>query len=57
MSMPAVPLRYEIAFDYRKAADDYAEAFRKVERWDDELAWKYKIAQANALTEPRRLQG
>ena len=48
---------YEIAFDYRKAADDYAEAFRRVEGWDDELAWKYKIAQARRSDRRRRLQG
>lgn len=40
---------YEIAFDYGKAAGDYAEALRLVERWDGALAWKYANAGAFAL--------
>ncbi|MBX3576606.1 MAG: caspase family protein [Rhizobiaceae bacterium] len=40
---------YEIAYDYGRAASDYAEAFRLVERWDAALAWKYKNAEAFAL--------
>ena len=48
---------HEIAFDYRTAADDYAEAFRSVEGWDDELAWKYKIAQTKALTDHGNYKG
>lgn len=40
---------YEVAFDFRKAADDYAAAFAMIERWDDRLAWKYKASQAFVL--------
>jgi uncharacterized caspase-like protein len=40
---------YEVAYDYRKAAADYGEAFRLVERWDRALAWKYKNSEAAAL--------
>jgi uncharacterized caspase-like protein len=48
---------YEIAFDHRKASADYLEAFRKVERWDDHLAWKYKTAQAKALIDHGEYKG
>jgi uncharacterized caspase-like protein len=31
----------ELAFDYRRAAIDYRNAYDEVERWDDALAWDY----------------
>ncbi|MER8842906.1 tetratricopeptide repeat protein [Mesorhizobium sp. M0913] len=48
---------YEIAFNYRKAAEDYSVAFRKVERWDDHLALRYKTGQINALIFHGRYKG
>ena len=38
-----------LAFDYQAAADDYAKAFRLVEKWDDKLRWNYKNQEAEAL--------
>ena len=36
------------------AADDFAEAFRIVERWDGSLAWYYKHSEISALTDHGR---
>jgi uncharacterized caspase-like protein len=40
----------ELAFDYLKAANDWARAFEQVERWDDDLAFTYRLAHADALS-------
>lgn len=40
---------YALASDHAAAARDYAEAFAQVERWDRELAWRYKFGEAEAL--------
>ena len=32
---------YALGFDHLQAAEDYENAFRQVERWDDRLAWEY----------------
>lgn len=41
----------ETALDFRKAADDYGEAFDQIERWDSALAWRNKQKQTAALTD------
>jgi uncharacterized caspase-like protein len=41
---------YEVAFDFRKAADDYGQAFAQAERWDRERAWLFRSRQVLALT-------
>ncbi|QKD05392.1 peptidase C14 [Mesorhizobium loti R88b] len=40
---------YFLAFQQMKAADDYRKAFEEVKKWDANLAWHYKLAQANAI--------
>jgi len=40
-----------IVFDHLSAAQDYAEAFRRVEKRDSWLAWRYKLAESVALTD------
>lgn len=37
---------YALAFRYDEAAADYARAFAEIERWDDALAWRYKLSEA-----------
>ena len=44
-------------FDHMTAAGDYAEAFRIVEKWDDRLAWRYKLAEAWALIDHGNYKG
>jgi uncharacterized caspase-like protein len=38
-----------LAFDFETAAKRYADAFTQVEKWDQKLAWTYKLGQADAL--------
>ncbi|WP_164743007.1 caspase family protein [Mesorhizobium sp. Z1-4] len=38
-----------LAFDHLKAAEYYEKAYAEIERWDVELAWLYKTAQAGSL--------
>jgi uncharacterized caspase-like protein len=38
-----------LAFDHAQAAEDYASAFDEVERFDDDLAFRYKLGEARAL--------
>lgn len=38
-----------LGFDYGAAAEDYAKAFRLVEKWDEKLRWNYKNLEAEAL--------
>ncbi len=40
---------YLLAFEHPKAAEDFAAAFDRVERWDDALAWRYKFSEFDAL--------
>ncbi|WP_051371408.1 caspase family protein [Mesorhizobium loti] len=40
---------YFLAFQQMEAADDYRKAFEEVKKWDTNLAWHYKLAQANAI--------
>ena len=45
----ASAVTYALAYDYARAADDFAEAFAQVERWDAKLALRYKLSEAKAL--------
>ena len=40
---------YQLAFDPARAAADYEKAFEQVRQWDNEMAWRYKLAEANAV--------
>lgn len=39
---------YSLAFNYKAAAADFQKAFTEVERWNDDLAWKYKQREGEA---------
>lgn len=39
-----------LTFDYELAADRYAEAFEQAENWDEDLAFRYKLGEADAMT-------
>ena len=39
---------YALAFDFRAAAKDFSDAFAQAERWDDALAWKFKIREGES---------
>lgn len=47
----------ELAFDFVAAAQDYAEAFAQVERWDPKSAWVYLSGEARALVMRGTLSG
>ncbi len=38
-----------LAWDQLKAADDYRQAFKQIEKWDTALAWEYRFREADAL--------
>lgn len=40
-----------LTFDYELAADRYAEAFEQAENWDEDLAFRYKLREADALAD------
>lgn len=40
-----------LAFDYLTAAARYGAAFEQVKRWDEDLAFDYKLAQADSYSE------
>ena len=40
---------YALAADHAAAARDYGAAFAEVERWNRDLAWRYKFGEAEAL--------
>jgi uncharacterized caspase-like protein len=42
---------YSLAYESRRAAEDFGKAFEQVDRWDDALALKYKLAEAKAWSE------
>lgn len=42
---------YALAFDYRKAAEDFGQASEQAARWDSGAAIGYKLGQADALQE------
>jgi uncharacterized caspase-like protein len=42
---------YALAYDHAHAAEDFAKAYEQVERWDDGLALRYKLAEAQALSD------
>ena len=42
-------ITYLLAFRHKEAAADYRKAFDQVRRSDSELAWRYKLGEANAL--------
>ncbi|MGE3305745.1 MAG: caspase family protein [Rhizobiaceae bacterium] len=46
-----------LAFDDAGAAEDYAQAFAQVEKWDPQAALDYKIGEAVALTEHGQYSG
>lgn len=39
---------YSLAFNHEAAAGDFLKAFTEVERWNKDLAWKYKQREAEA---------
>ncbi|MER8657800.1 tetratricopeptide repeat protein [Mesorhizobium sp. M0847] len=48
---------YEISFNFKEAAQDYAKAFEQAAKWSDEDAFYYKAAEANALSEQGDFSG
>lgn len=42
---------YALAFDYRRAAEDYGQASEQAARWDSAAAIRYKLGQADSLQE------
>ena len=46
-----------LALDRLGAAEDYVLAAREVERWDDDLNRRYRLAQARALTDHGIIRG
>ena len=48
---------YALTGDYHSAADNYAQAYDQVIRWDQTLAYTYKLAQADALEASSELTG
>ena len=42
---------YGLAYDHLHAAEDFARAYEQVEKWDDELALRYKLFEAEALSD------
>ena len=39
---------YSLAFNHQAAAADFQKAFAEVERWNDDLAWKYMQREAES---------
>ena len=48
---------YALGFDHLQAAEDYENAFRQVERWDDRLAWEYRDLELRSLLEQDNVHG
>ena len=42
---------YGLAYDHLRAAEDFARAYEQVEKWDDALALRYKLLEAEALSD------
>jgi len=42
---------YALAYDYEAAARDFAAAYEQVERWNPDVAWRYKASEAEALNQ------
>lgn len=48
---------YALAFDYRKAAEDYGQASAQAQRWDSGATVDYKLGQADSLQELALFKG
>ncbi len=48
---------YALAFKHRQAAQDYEEASRQVDRWDDEQAFWYMRSASTAYLDAGKLRG
>lgn len=46
-----------VALDHAGAAEDFAEAAKQVDRWDEALAWQYRYRQALALRDHGVIRG
>ncbi|MFO0991262.1 MAG: tetratricopeptide repeat protein [Hyphomicrobiales bacterium] len=47
----------ELAFDYLRAAQDWAKAYDQAKRWDDGKAFGYRMSQASSLVTHGDLKG